>query len=319
VRLLLELPPAENRSFDVVGCGQNSLDLVAVVPVHPSADSHGPAERILRLPGGEVATALIACARLGCRTSYLGTIGNDEAGAIAEASLRQAGVDLTHLRRADAPNRFAIILVDHAGHRTVIWHRDPAIALTPSSIGAESIAAGRVLLLDASDPMASAAAAGHARQAGTPSVLDIDAVKPSIDCLLQTVDIVIASAPFFSAYAPGMPVGKALRKVSAEFDPRVVIATLGEEGSLAFAQGQEILTPAFEVPVVDSTGAGDAFRGGFAASWLRLGADASLAAVIRYASAIAGLNCRAVGAQDGLPTWAEVDRLVTEQGYGRSK
>jgi sugar/nucleoside kinase (ribokinase family) len=288
------------------------------VPVHPAANSHGPAERILRLPGGEVATALIACARLGCRTSYLGTIGNDEAGAIAEAALRQADVDLTHLRRADAPNRFAIILVDHAGHRTVIWHRDPAIGLTPSTIAAAPIAAGRVLVLDASDPLA-AAAANHAREAGTPSVLDIDAVKPTVECLLKTVDIVIASAPFFAAYAPGMPVGKALRKVSAEFRPAVVIATLGEEGSLAFAQGEEILTPAFEVPVVDSTGAGDAFRGGFAASWLRLGPDASLAAVIRFASAIAGLNCRAVGAQDGLPTWAEVDRLVTEQGYGRSK
>jgi sulfofructose kinase len=273
----------------------------------------------LRLPGGEVATALIACARLGCRAGYIGTIGNDEAASIAEAALRAEGVDLTFLRRADAPNRFAIILVDHAGHRTVIWHRDPAMALAPDAITLDSIAAGRVLLLDASDPPASTSAARHAKSAGTPSVLDIDAVKPGIDCLLQNSDVVIASAPFFAAYAPGTPIGEALRRLHAEFRPAAVVATLGEEGSLARVAGHEIQTRAFDVTVVDSTGAGDAFRGGFAASWLRFGEQADLETILEYASAIAGLNCRAVGAQNGLPTWTDVDQLVTAQGYARSK
>ena len=310
-------PGIGSRLFDVVGCGQNSLDLVAVVPAHPAADSHAAAERILRLAGGEVATAVIACARLSAApaTSARSAVTRPARWPRPHSAVKAW---MSRTRHADAPNRFAIILVDHAGHRTVIWHRDPAMALPPESIGPEA-AAGRVLLLDASDPEASTAAARHAREAGTPTVLDIDAFRPGVSCLLNTVDVIIASEPFFAAYAPDCPIGDALRQVSREFTPAAVIATLGEAGSRAFANGREIRTPAFAVPVVDSTGAGDAFRGGFAASWLRLGPQAELETILVYASAIAGLNCRAVGAQAGLPTWPEVEQLVTEQGYGRSK
>jgi sugar/nucleoside kinase (ribokinase family) len=95
--------------------------------------------------------------------------------------------------------------------------------------------------------------------------------------------------------------------------------TLGAEGSLARVGGVEIRTPAFEVPVVDSTGAGDAFRGGFAASWIRFGGDAPIEQLLCHASAIAALNCGALGAQSGLPQWPAVDLLVTEQASVRSK
>jgi sugar/nucleoside kinase (ribokinase family) len=75
-------------------------------------------------------------------------------------------------------------------------------------------------------------------------------------------------------------------------------------------QGREIRTPAFDVTVVDSTGAGDAFRGGFIAGYLQAGADADAADVLTFATAVAALKCRSLGARDGLPSLADVEQFL---------
>jgi sulfofructose kinase len=316
VQLPLSLPAASARPFDVVGFGQNSLDLLAVIRDHPEPDSHVRAERLIRMPGGEVATAVVACARLGCRTRYIGAIGKDDAGATVEARLRDEGVDLGHVLRMDAQNRFAIILVDSAGRRTVIWHRDQDIERLARFIDRRAAASGRLLMVDASDPDGSAVAAVAARAAGNPVLLDVDAFHPGLHDLLRAAHVVIASASFFGGYAGGVGIGDGLRRLASEFGSVLAVATLGPEGSLALCAGQEIHTPAFTVDVVDSTGAGDAFRGGFAASWLRFGAEAPLEGLLTYASAVAALNCGALGAQTGLPAWPDVEALVAAQDRG---
>ena len=90
----------------------------------------------------------------------------------------------------------------------------------------------------------------------------------------------------------------------------VACVTLGNAGSLAICQGREIRTPAFEVRVVDSTGAGDAFRGGIISGYLRAGAEADAEDVLTYATAVAALKCRSLGARDGLPRTADVDQFL---------
>jgi sulfofructose kinase len=319
VLLPLRLPSPESRAFDVVGFGQNSVDLVAVIRDHPQPDTHVRIERLERFSGGEVATAVVACARLGCRSRYLGAIGNDDSGTIVKDTLTREGIDCSHLRVADAPNRFAIILVDRDGRRTVVWYRDAKLEALAGMVDAEAAASGRVLLIDASHPDASATAAEAAQKAGTPVVLDVDAFDVRVEHLLQFVDVVIASRACLVGYAGPGGVGGALRRLVSEFHPAMAVVTLGSEGSLALCGTTEIRTPAFNVPVVDSTGAGDAFRGGFVAAWLRFGEQATAATLLQHASAVAALNCGALGAQTGLPDWAAVDLLVTEQGYARSK
>jgi sugar/nucleoside kinase (ribokinase family) len=97
--------------------------------------------------------------------------------------------------------------------------------------------------------------------------------------------------------------------MAREYGAAVVCVTMGAEGSLTRAGGREIHTPAFSVDCVDSTGAGDVFRGGFAAACLRW-PDGELEDALTYASAVAALNCRSLGARGGLPTPEEVDRLL---------
>jgi sugar/nucleoside kinase (ribokinase family) len=181
------------------------------------------------------------------------------------------------------------------------------------------VSAGRLLLIDAIDPEASTAAARAARHAGVPTLLDIDRERPGVDRLLREVDILIANATFPLVHTGATSRGQALRRLQKTYGSAVVISTLGEDGSLALHDGREIHTSAYDVSVIDTTGAGDAFRGGFAASWLRLGADSvGLNTVLQYASAAAGLNCQAIGAQTGLPTWDEVVALVTGAENARS-
>jgi sugar/nucleoside kinase (ribokinase family) len=103
--------------------------------------------------------------------------------------------------------------------------------------------------------------------------------------------------------------GRALAAMAREFPRSLVCVTLGSEGSLAYCAGREIRTPGFSVACIDSTGAGDAFRGGFAAGCLRA-PDGDLEDVLTYANAVAALNCRALGAQGGMPTPDEVGRLL---------
>ena len=91
---------------------------------------------------------------------------------------------------------------------------------------------------------------------------------------------------------------------SPSFCPACV--TLGAEGSLTVSESGEVRTPGFSIPVVDTTGAGDAFRGGFIAAWLRAGAMAEIEPVLRYANAVAALKCRMLGGRDGLPTSDDV-------------
>jgi sugar/nucleoside kinase (ribokinase family) len=97
--------------------------------------------------------------------------------------------------------------------------------------------------------------------------------------------------------------------MAQEFEAPVVCVTLGSEGSLTRCGGREFRTPAFPVDCVDSTGAGDAFRGGFAAGCLRA-PDGDIEDVMRYANAVAALNCRALGARRGLPTRDEVEQFL---------
>ena len=135
-------------------------------------------------------------------------------------------------------------------------------------------------------------------------------VRPGIGELLQQIDVLIAAQDFPGALTGHEAIGRALEAMADEFpSARVVCATLGEEGSLARCDGREIRTRAFQVDCVDSTGAGDAFRGAFAAACLLM-PDAELEDVLRYANAVAALNCRALGARGGLPTRLEVEQLL---------
>ena len=312
VRSPFRILPAGSRQFDVAGFGLNSIDLVAVVDEHPESDTKQRLRRFARLPGGQIATALTVCAKLGWTAHYIGSFGDDLFGQLSQDSLIGAGVDISGSRTVPgASNQFAIVLVDaRSGKRTVLWDRHPALMFEPHDIPRAAVTSGRLLIVDCHETAAAAQAARYAREAGVPTIIDVERVRPGIGDLLQLIDVLIAAEDFPTALTGYEDIGRALEAMAAEYpSARVVCATLGEEGSLSRCDGREIRTPPFQVDCVDSTGAGDAFRGGFAAGCLLM-PDADVEDVLAYANAVAALNCRALGARGGLPTAAEVDHLL---------
>jgi sugar/nucleoside kinase (ribokinase family) len=311
VRIPFAVPPRGSRPFDVAGLGLNSIDLLAVVAEYPESNTKQRLQRFARLPGGQVATALSACARLGWSATYVGSFGGDDLGELSRRSLTDAGVDVSGSRMVSgATNQFAIVLVDaRSGDRTVLWDRHPALKIDPADVPRAVVTSGRILIVDCHETAAAAEAAKHARGAGLPTVVDVEKVRPGISDLLQHIDAVIAAESFPQELTGYEDLGRALEALQREFHAPLVAVTLGDRGSLARCGGREIRTRAFPVACVDTTGAGDAFRGGFAAAVLRA-PDGDVEDALIYANAVAALNCRGLGARGGLPTSSEVDQLL---------
>ncbi len=311
MRIPFRIPPEGRRPFDVVGLGLNSIDLLAVVAEYPVNNTKQRLQRFARLPGGQMATAMVTCARLGWRARYIGRFGSDEFGTLSRDSLISENVDVSEAHVVNgATNQFAMILVDaRSGDRTVLWDRHPGLTMRRADVSKPAVTSGRLLVVDCHETSAATEAAKFARQAGIPTIIDVEKVRPGIAELLQHIDAVIAAESFPSELTGYDAPGRALEAMAAEFRTPLVCITLGKEGSLARCDGREIRTPGFPVDCVDSTGAGDVFRGGFAAGCLRA-PDGPLEEVLEYANACAALNCRALGARGGAPRPEEVERML---------
>jgi sulfofructose kinase len=212
-----------------------------------------------------------------------------------------------------ATNQFAVVLVDaRTGERTVLWDRHPALAMTPEDVPHSAVTAGRVLVVDCHETAAATQAARDARAAGVATVVDVEKVRPGIGDLLHNIDAIIAAQDFPTALTGYDDPSRAIEAMAREFNACLVCVTLGAEGSLTWCAGRYIRTAGYRIDCVDTTGAGDVFRGAFIAACLQR-SGAELEDVLAYANAAAALNCRALGAQAGIPDAVEIDRLLATQ------
>ena len=302
---------ARAAEFDVVGIGQSSLDRVCLLDAPPPLGGKAALLGSQELPGGQIATAMLACARLGLRAAYVGTVGDDAAADAVLAPLARAGVDLRGVKRvADAPTRSATVLVDaKSGERTILGYRDPRLTLAPADLEPRLIEGAGCLLLDAVDPEASGFAADVARRAGVPVVLDADSAGPGLEKLLAKIDFPIVSRGLAEAMGGRGGLPAALAELCA-LGARLAVVTLGEYGALARCGERLIASPAFRVDVRDTTGAGDVFHAAFVWGLLE---GLACEPILRTANAAAAMSCRALGAQGGLPTRSELMAFLREQ------
>ena len=295
--------------YDVVGIGENSVDLIYRVPHLTGAGDKVRATSCRRLLGGQVATTLATCAGLGLRTRYVGTFGNDDHGRLIRSELEQRGIDTSFASVRYAANRHAVILVDErTGERTIVWQRDPALTLQPEQVTAAMLDGARLLHVDNVDEDAAVAAARRARGAGMIVTTDIDQVSE------RTPELVAAATfPILAERVPCALTGeadpvRALRALRRQHDGMLCV-TLGTRGSLLLEGDRLYEAPAFRVQAVDSTGAGDVFRGALIASLLRGDAPE---AMLRFANAAAALSCTREGAIAGAPGLADVTQFLAE-------
>ena len=298
---------------DVVGVGANSIDFVCRLPFYP--EPSGPNSKLGirsydRSPGGQTATVLSACASLGLRTSYIGTVARDDNGAIILDALRRRGVDTTRAILRDGANPFAVILVADEpavhGERIVLWKRPDEMRLTPADLPVDAVSGARFLFVDDVDADAAIAAGKMAIAAGIPVTTDIEALKPRTSELIDAVTM-----PIFAEQVPRALTGEADHEAALRLlrnrHAGLLCVTLGAKGAAALDGDRYLHQPGFVVDAVDTTGAGDIFRAGFIYATLRGDRPAD---VLRFACAAAAVSCTRRGAINSVPSLDEVHAML---------
>lgn len=313
---------------DVVGVGANSVDHVYRLPQFPRPDSPAAKLRITAHAlffGGQTATTLCTCAAMGLRAKYVGAIGSDAHGAQMCEELGRRGIDITDAVVRPCANPYAVILIDEQlGERVVLWDRSPALQLRAEEVDAAVRERPRLIHVDDTDEDAAIRAALLGRKAGIPVTSDIERVTGRIEELVADVTIPIFAEHALEPLTGERDVERALRKVLKQAGPtgsphprppaparrRLVCVTLGARGAMLLDGDRVHHEPAFQVQAVDSTGAGDVFRGAFIAALLRGDAPADM---LRFANAAAAISCTREGAFNSVPTRAETEALLRAQ------
>lgn len=299
------------KRFDVVGVGLNATDTLLLVPRFPAYAGKEPFTQEILSPGGQVATAMVACAALGLRVKYVGTCGDDERGVMQMDSLRGTGIDIEDVQvRKGCANQSAYIVIDEStGERTVFWRRPDSLRLEPHEILPEMIAGARLLHIDGHDTAAVERAAQIAKLNQIPVTVDVDTVYHGFDRVLPFVDYLITSSEFPIRWTNENDPFKALEAIQDEYGMRIAGMTLGAHGCLARRDGRFYYSPAYVVNCADTTGAGDVFHGAFCYAVLR-GLD--LQEALDFSNAMAALNCTKIGARGGIARYEDAAALMAK-------
>ena len=311
MRLPFRLP--ENKEYDAVGFGLNAVDHLMVVPEYPAFDTKVRFTDYQKSAGGHTATAMVALQRLGMKTAYAGRFGADEAGSFSRTNLEQEGVNLDYAETIpNATNQLAFIVIEaRSGERTIVWDRDERLAYKREEAPVEFGSLGRVLHLDAHDPPACVRVVTAAKSSSAIVSADIDNVYEGLPELLPLIDIMIGSKEFPRRVTGIADEREALMELHARFGCAIVGMTMGAAGAVVYCEGEFIESPGYVAPggCRDTTGAGDAFHGGFLYGFLT-GED--LETSLRFANAVAAMKCSALGARTALPTRSELDEFLKE-------
>jgi sulfofructose kinase len=298
---------SETSRVDLVGVGLNATDTLIVVPQFPVRGSKVESPSVSVMPGGQVASAVIACQLWGLRTRYIGKLGDDPAALLHLNEFSQAGVEAQVITAEGCTSHQSFILVDPDGERTVMRRQDETLELNPGELKREWVVNARALLVDGYDTAAAITAAKWAREAGTPVIADFDEVYESIEELMKNVDYLIVSRDFPQRLCGEPNLRKSLAMLQDHFRCRLTAATLGTEGVFAWDGKEFHHASAFRVPAVDTTGAGDIFHAGFIYGLLQ---GWHLQQQLDFACAAAALNCTAHGARGGIRTVADIEKLM---------
>ena len=293
-----------SRHGGVIVVGSLNLDLVATADRLPRPGETVTGSSSAEHPGGKGLNQAIAAARAGAPTQMIGAVGADQAGRQLLDAAATGGVDTSSVRTVEhAPTGRALISVDQRGENSIIVVPGANGAVTAEHITPPVArpTGARVMLCQLEIPLAAVKASlDAARSADMLTVLDPAPATDLRASLLELVDVI----------APNEHELQLLGGVDRLLDAGVgaVLVTLGADGAVLHRPGQPpVGQESFSVDVVDTTGAGDAFRGAFAA---RVAAGATHDEALPHAAAAGALATTVAGAVPSLPTRPAIEAML---------
>jgi ribokinase len=304
----------------VIVVGSANIDLITQVDQLPRAGETVLGSDVAQRPGGKGANQAVAASRLGADTVMFAAVGEDAFGDQVVVSLATQGVRVEHIARVPAvATGLATVTVSASGENCIVVASGANARLDPSALAAleQVCTAGDVLVLQLEIPLATClAAARTARERGAGVVLNAAPPPRPGDALfldlLREVDVLILNEgeALELASRNGLPDGSdwtALADGLRALGPRNCVVTLGAQGAVAATPAGTCAQGSFRVDVVDTTGAGDAFCGAFAAAYAQ---GQELAEALRRGCAAGAVATTQLGAQSALPTAADLDHLL---------
>ena len=287
-------------TVDVLCVGFACYDLTFSVDHHPEPDDKVFAQSLVQCGGGPAANAAVAAARLGRSVAFAGYLGNDVYGDLHVEEFRRDGIITEFIARGDTPTPLSVILVKPDGSRTVVNYKGTADYPPEADVDFSRLRP-KAILFDGRQPNVSLALAQGARERSIPTVLDGGSVHQGTRDLFPLVTHVVASAKFARQFS-GLDDPERGLDVLAASHPSVVV-TLGDKGLVWKTGNESGHLDALKVDVVDTTGAGDAFHGAFAAG---LASGMEWRELLDYARRYAARCCTKMGARTGMAYAAEL-------------
>ncbi len=297
----------EQNMLDCVGLGFHCVDLLMRISEMPSFKEHR-STHVLNFDiqgGGPVSTGLVAMAELGAKVGYVGKVGDDYWGDFILKEYKKYGVDTSRIivEKGRTSPCVAVLVEAATGVRVFMILPSNLTSLKFAEPERSYIENSRMLFL-AGGEREMVQAAKIAKAAGIPVFIDGLARGE----LKGLVDVAICGEEYAHAMTHTHDPLKAVEKLSMD-GYSIVGITLGSKGSIFKTEGKIIRQEAFQVKVVDTTGAGDVFHGAFAYAILQ-GWD--IEKTVEFASAVSALKCTKLGGRSGIPTLDETLKFINE-------
>ena len=276
-------------------------------------------------PGGKGSNQAIAAGRAGAATLFIGAVGRDPFAADARAFYKNEKIAARWIEKPGHPTGTAGILVSRSGQNEIVVSLGANARLSKADLPLALFTGARVVVTQLESNLAAATAAlKAARVAGAIAVLNPAPMRADFDAsILKHVDILIPNETEFTALVNLLPATKrkdfteaalstlsndAIHALARAFGPPVVIVTLGKRGCLVSQESGYTFIPSHKVKAVDTTGAGDAFVGGFSAGLVKFEGD--LLAAARFGTAVAALSVTKPGAAHAMPRAKEITAFL---------
>ncbi|WP_397572301.1 ribokinase [Silanimonas sp.] len=314
----------------VLVVGSYNQDLVWEVDALPAPGETRAGLAFRSGPGGKGFNQAVAAARAGASTTFIGALGADTLADGARALARTEGIDARFETIPDAATGTAGILVDAQGRNSIVVALGANARLTVAHVDAqaEAFREAAVVLAPLESPLPAVCAAMRLGQAaGARTILNPAPMHGELEAAaLADVDLLTPNetemAELLARFGAGPVDAKTLRDrtdaelaaLCARLPVRAVVITLGDAGAFLApgarprdgAPATIARVPAALVRAIDTTGAGDAFNGAFAAAWAA-SPEADPAALLPFAIRFAGLSTERPGAAAAMPTRAELE------------
>lgn len=298
----------------IVVFGSINIDLVVPVERLPRPGETVLGPHYTLVPGGKGANQALAAARAGAEVRMIGRVGRDGFADLALAELKAAGVDLSAVDRDALPTGCALIPVDKQGGNLIIVAAGANSAAAERQVSDALLRPDTLVVLQMEVPHAENwRLVERAKARGARLLLNCAPAADVPLAILSTLDWLIVNESEAELLARSLSLQasnprSAAGAISAATGT-IVIVTLGGEGAVALSNTEAWWVSALPIEPVDTTAAGDAFVGAFAAA---IDGGADIPAALHRASIAGGLACTAAGAQPSLPAKAAIDRRLRD-------